>query len=146
MLFLQLMMLLNLLIKKYLIEFVGDSITCGYGVDAKDQNENFKTLTENFSKTYAYLAAQALDADYSVVAFSGHGIISGYSGDGTKNAEGTLPKYYTKLGRNENYPGDWDFENHQPDFVVINLGTNDNTYVKGDETKTKNSFKDILTF
>ena len=59
------------------IEFIGDSITCGYGVDAKDQNESFKTDTEDFSKTYAYKTAEALDADYSVVSYSGYGVVSG---------------------------------------------------------------------
>lgn len=63
--------------KTHKIEFIGDSITCGYGVDAKDQNESFKTDTEDFSKTYAYKTAEALDADYSVVSYSGYGVVSG---------------------------------------------------------------------
>ena len=49
--------------KNLSIEFIGDSMTCAYGVEGKDQNEHFKTSTENFSKSYAYLASQILNID-----------------------------------------------------------------------------------
>ena len=61
--------------KKYLIEFIGDSITCGYGIEAKAGGELFDTGTENFEKTYAYLSSQELNFDYSVVCYSGCGLI-----------------------------------------------------------------------
>ena len=67
--------------KKMKIEFIGDSITCGYGVDDEVKEHHFSTATEDATKTYAYKAAEALDTDYSIVAYSGHGIISGYSGE-----------------------------------------------------------------
>ena len=62
--------------KKYLIEFIGDSITCGYGIEGKGANEMFDTSTENFEKTYAYLSAKELNYDYSTVCYSGCGIIT----------------------------------------------------------------------
>ena len=114
--------------KSLSIEFIGDSITCGYGVEGKNQYENFQTLTENFSKSYAYLTAQKLDADYSAVCYSGHGIVSGYS-TGEKNSDSIISDYYTKLSKFADYPGDWDFKNHKNDIVFINLGTNDYNYV-----------------
>ena len=58
------------------IEFIGDSLTCAYGVEGKDEYEHFKTSTENFSKSYAYIAANILNLDYSAVAFSGYGVAS----------------------------------------------------------------------
>lgn len=125
--------------KKLNIEFLGDSITCAYGVEGKDQNENFKTTTENASKSYAYLASQALDADYSTVCYSGSGIVSGYSG-GEKNADNLFPPHYKKASRNGKYPGEWDFTSHKNDIVFINLGTNDNNYVKADPSKRNNEF------
>ena len=77
--------------KKLSIEFIGDSITCAYGVEAETQYVGFETGTENFSKSYAYLTAQLLDADYSAVSYSGYGIVSGYTGSGTKNATTQSP-------------------------------------------------------
>ena len=125
--------------KKINIEFLGDSITCAYGVEGKDQNENFKTTTENASKSYAYLASQILDADYSTVCYSGAGIVSGYSG-GEKNADNLFPPHYKKISRNTNYQGEFDFSEHKYDVVFINLGTNDNNYVKADTSKRNDEF------
>lgn len=114
------------------IEFIGDSITCAYGVEGKDQYENFKTSTENFMKSYAYLTAKQLDADYSAVSYSGHGIISGYTLTDEKETESLVPDYYEYVGKLGNYKVPWDFESHEKDVIVINLGTNDNTYVSKD--------------
>jgi len=121
--------------KDKFIEFIGDSITCGYGADDPDKNHKFSTKTEDVTKAFAYKTAQALDVDYSMVSFSGYGIISGYS-DGTKKvSEQSLPQYYTKLGYSWSANGsfkpseiDWDFGKRQPDIIVINLGTNDDSY------------------
>ena len=111
-----------------LIEFIGDSITCAYGVEGASQGDSFKTSTENFSKSYAYLTAQKLGADYTTCCYSGHGIVSGYTSDGSKNAESLIPDCYAKTSKFKDYNAAWDFA-RQPDAVVINLGTNDINYV-----------------
>lgn len=124
--------------KDLLIEFVGDSITCGYGVDAGDKSDSFSTETEDATRAYAYKTAQALGADYSLVSISGYGVISGYSGDGeTKVAAQTIPQYYDMVGFSYDTFGGtavqsvaWDFA-RQPDIIVVNLGTNDDSYCQG---------------
>lgn len=128
--------------KKLLIEFIGDSITCAYGVEGKDQYEGFKTSTENFMKSYAYLTAEKLNADYSAVCYSGHGIISGYSADGKRQADSLVPDYYENTGKLSGYAIPWDFSKKQPDVIVINLGTNDNTYVSKDPDTRLQEFTD----
>ena len=115
------------------IEFVGDSITCAYGVEGKDQYENFKTTTENFMKSYAYLAARDLDADYETTCYSGYGIVSGWSADGSRNESMLLPPVYDLVV--EGHDETWDFAAHPRDVVVINLGTNDFTYTGTDEAR-----------
>jgi len=128
------------------IEFIGDSITCGYGVDGTEGA--FSTKTEDGSKTYAYKVAQKFDADFSLFAFSGFGIISGYTTDGKRNTVSTVPQYYDKLGfswytqfgsdNTQIKETDWDFNNFVPDLIVINLGTNDGSYlnsVAGEDNK-----------
>ncbi|MBR5088132.1 MAG: hypothetical protein IK093_01750, partial [Ruminiclostridium sp.] len=47
--------------KSLKLEIIGDSITCGYGVDEYDPNVHFKTATEDFTKGYAYKTAKLLD-------------------------------------------------------------------------------------
>ena len=128
--------------KQLKIEFVGDSITCGYGVDGK-LGETFSYSNEDCTKAYAYKTAQKLDADYSLVAASGHGIITGYSNDGNKVLTQLMPTYYDKLGngdgafliKHNSKTEEWDFSKYVPDVVVINLGTNDASYTKGDKEK-----------
>ncbi|MBR4626773.1 MAG: GDSL family lipase [Ruminococcus sp.] len=118
--------------KELRIEFIGDSITCAYGVEAASQDEHFKTTTENFMKSYAYLTAEELGADYSAVCYSGHGIISGYSADGSKVAGRTVPPYYQLVGSLKAYSSPWDFSAKPCDVIVLNLGTNDSTYIDRD--------------
>lgn len=118
--------------KELQIEFVGDSITCAYGVEADSQYVSFETATENFTKSYAYLTAELLDADYSAVSYSGHGVVSGYSNDGAINTDSLVPPYYTQVGSFTEYAADWDFTENPNDVVVVNLGTNDHTYVSKD--------------
>ncbi len=111
------------------IEFIGDSITCGYGVDEINDNGYFTTATENFTKTYAYLTAENLSADYSAICFSGYGVYSGYTTGGIINSSDVLPLHYDKAcylyGGREII---WDFRESDNDIVVINLGTNDASY------------------
>lgn len=114
------------------IEFIGDSITCGYGVDEENPRGYFSTATENFTGTYAYLTAEKLNADYSAVCFSGFGVYSGYTSNGVRNASDIVPLHYDKscflYGGRETL---WDFSGFQSDFIVINLGTNDASYCGG---------------
>ena len=132
--------------KKLTLEIIGDSITAGYGVEGANQYENFKTTTENFSKSYAYLTAKKLNADYFIVCYSGHGIVSGYS-TGDKNSEALVPPEYTKISKNSDYPGEWDFKNNQPDIIVINLGTNDLNYVtKAPEERNDEFIQEYANF
>lgn len=124
------------------IEFIGDSITCGYGVDDLDRNHHFKTSTEDNSKTYAYKTAANLKADYSMVCASGWGVVSGYSGNGAKQEAQQIPRFYDKMAVGWSSIAGvtpkntaWDFASFLPDFIVINLGTNDASYTKNDSKK-----------
>ncbi len=130
--------------KSHTIEFIGDSITCGYGVDLEDTGGGFKTLTENVTRAYAYRTAEMLDADYSMVSYSGHGILSGYTGNGQLNTKQLVPPYYDNLGfcygkfestlQPQNI--EWKFDN-EPSLIVINLGTNDASYTGGDGNRQR---------
>ena len=129
--------------KVHLVEFIGDSITCGYGVDDEDPEHHFATATEDVTHAYAYRTAQAMDADYSLASLSGYGIISGYTDTAEEPVVTQLmPDYYETLGFSYGrYDGAapqdvrWDFSVRQPDVVVINLGTNDDSYCQDDEAR-----------
>ncbi|MDD2955718.1 MAG: SGNH/GDSL hydrolase family protein [Oscillospiraceae bacterium] len=99
------------------IEFIGDSITCGYGNAASDLAIKFFTGGEDGLATYAALTADALCADYQTVCASGWAVRKSPYG-------GCLPSVYCKTD-GFNFDENWDFSRFQPDLVVINLGTND---------------------
>ena len=140
--------------KEKLIEFVGDSITCGYGVDDEDRDHHFATGTEDVTRAYAYKTAQALGVDYSMVSFSGYGIVSGYTATGEKMGHQLVPDYYEKFGfsygtymeMHKPQEVNWDFSLCQPDLVVINLGTNDMSYVLDKEDRREEYINGYLAF
>ena len=107
--------------KDRLIEFVGDSLTVGY-VASKDGKTAtaWSTTTEDVTKTYCTQIAAAFGAEYQTVAVSGRGIVRNNGGD----AEGLFPQIYRELDMYHQPGAAYDFA-VQPDVIVINLGTND---------------------
>ena len=65
------------------IEFIGNSLTCGYGTEGLSKDEPFKPQTENCNKAYACIIARYFGADYTLIAHSGRGAARNY---GDKNA------------------------------------------------------------
>lgn len=129
--------------KAQLVEFIGDSITCGYGVDTDNEFCLFSTCSENASKAYAYLSAEQLDVDFSLISYSGHGFISGYTPDpSVPKLEELIQPYYEITAYSYNSfrginPQDYTWEyDREPDVIVINIGTNDFSYVQDSEEKT----------
>lgn len=105
--------------RDYLIEFIGDSITCGYGNLGNPSTPNAGTAPwEDGTQAYAFLTAEALDADATVIGCSGIGIDKGWTLFSEKDF---YPKASYYRDANTTY-----YDNSRvPDIVVINLGTND---------------------
>lgn len=101
------------------LEVIGDSISVGYGNEAASKDEKFTPATENADIAYGALAARALDADYTAIAWSGHWMALG------PNPEKEIPTMYGRtLPRDKKSV--WDFAAAPaPDAVLVNLGTND---------------------
>ncbi|MBR5348263.1 MAG: GDSL family lipase [Lachnospiraceae bacterium] len=115
--------------KKMKIEFVGDSITSGEGVNGAHEEMDWVPMVFGTCEHYANYVAKALDADYHLVSQSGWGVYCGWD----NNPMSALPEIYTKVcgaasGAENAAAGtldEYDFSSWQPDVVVINLGTND---------------------
>lgn len=105
--------------KKLKIEFIGDSITCGYGIDAPSDVAVFNTYEEDCSLTYASECARILGADVSFAGASGKGIVANCNGD---RSDMTLRQAFVYKNRQG---GEWDHSLFVPDVVVVNAGTND---------------------
>lgn len=125
------------------IEFIGNSITCGYGNEAIVASDPFEYETENHYLTYAQLTCRALEARAHVVARSGIGVYRSYDGPkaGTPENVMTTEYEYTNLyDRSEK----WDFSRYQPQLVCINLGTNDLSTNNYDVKRLKAAYKQFL--
>ena len=114
--------------KELQIEFVGDSITCGYGIYPSGGKFEYpvvssQTLEEEDSYyCYAGLVARALKADASFISLGGWGIVQG----GDKREE-NVPSIYKQICGvgDELCREEWEFSSHQVDVVISNQGTND---------------------
>ena len=111
------------------IEFIGDSLTVGYGDTARGQTCTVDDVREttDTSQSFAPLTAKHFDAAYRIVASSGHGVVRNYAGRDPGN---TMPVLYQYSLFDRTVPADdtgW-----TPDVVVIGLGTNDFSTALGD--------------
>lgn len=108
------------------IEFIGDSFTVGYGVEAKNVNDGTPFEKTNNTKSYAFLLAEGFKADYHVNAVSGRGLVRNYA---NMVPEWTIEHLYdyTVMGAPEveSDPERWDFDRFHPQVVVIFVGIND---------------------
>jgi lysophospholipase L1-like esterase len=110
------------------IQFIGNSITCGYGnmVDIPappegNPNVGFHSINENAFESYAMKTTRALNAIPMFVSFSGIGLCRNYDLDTVS----TMPKIYNRIHLQNEKSLYWDHKLQAPNLIVINLGTND---------------------
>lgn len=124
-------------LKKPKIQFIGDSITCGYGIDGVFEKDVFSTAQERADKSFAFLTAKELDAEFQMVSWSGIGIISCYIApeEDYIRTEILMPMLYPYTDKSLSLrlklePETWNAESFKSDVIVINLGTNDQSYTR----------------
>ena len=115
-------------IKQRVIEFVGDSFTCGYGAENSKPSDPFRPEDENQNHTHAAILGRYFDADILVAAHSGQGVNRNYN-DGGRGY--TMVDRYLRLF-DASDPKDKDAPKWQPEsfpvkpaITVIYLGEND---------------------
>ncbi|RAV97965.1 SGNH/GDSL hydrolase family protein [Pseudochryseolinea flava] len=103
------------------IEFIGNSITCGSGVDVSsvpcDKGQWYDQ--HNAYMSYGPVVARTLKAQYHLSAVSGIGLIQSCC-----NMNITMPQVFDKINQRENSIP-WNFSRYQPDVVTVTLGQND---------------------
>lgn len=105
--------------KDLYLEFIGDSISCGFGNLGNNAQGDGSALWSDGTQAYTFLTAQALNADWSTVSWSGLGCKYGYSST-------TMQDVYPAQRYNYDKTTLYDFSK-QPDVVILALGTNDNS-------------------
>lgn len=124
------------------IEFIGNSITCGYGVEATEASAPFLDETCNHYHTYAARTARNLGAQHIVVARSGIGVYRNYNGPVTGDSINMNTEYTHTLLYDPSET--WDFSRFTPQVVCINLGTNDTSTTGADPVLLKEGYVRLL--
>ncbi len=112
------------------IEVIGDSISTGYGNEGPGASCGFVNSQENEYLAYGALAARALNADHTTIAWSGK----------------TLHEMREYLGKSLPARDDstWDFAQYQPQVVVVNVGTNNFALIDPGETRFVTLYHELV--
>lgn len=105
-----------------LIEFIGNSITCGAAADPSEIPCGKGEYHDQHNAYYAYgpRVARNLQVNFILSSVSGIGIYRSWN---TPNP--SMPQVYEKTDFLQNSTRNWDFNNYHPRIVSIALGTND---------------------
>jgi hypothetical protein len=103
------------------IEFIGNSITCGFGVDTSEIGCNKGQWYDQHNAYMAYgsLTARALNTQWEITSVSGIGMIHSCCG-----MQILMPQVYDKIDLRDDSIA-YDFNDYVPDLVTICLGQND---------------------
>ena len=107
--------------KTRLIEFIGNSITCGNGSDSSQIKFGDGKWYDYHSayKSYGVLIARRFNANWILSSVSGIGL--------TRNCckvEHTMPQVYHRIAFDQDSPI-WKFPTKKPDVLCVTLGQND---------------------
>ncbi len=108
--------------------FVGDSVTCGAGVEnnAQCKADPEKPANDAYN-SYGMVLGRRLDAQTQLVCYGGRGLERDYRGlteaDGIVNA----PQFFRLAIASDDagVRAPWDASRWQPDAILVSLGTND---------------------
>lgn len=138
--------------KERKIEFYGNSITAGYGIEDYSGNDSPDSIFTNNYLAYGALIARHYNAQYHCIARGGIGIMISWF-------PLVMPDIYDRINPYDP-ESKWDFQKYQADIVIINLFQNDSWLVnmidhdsfrstfgkqKPDEMFIINSYKKFLT-
>jgi len=108
--------------KAPLIEFIGNSITCGAAADTSDVPCGAGEYQDQHNAYMAYgpRVARDLGINYILSSVSGIGVYRTWNTDGP-----SMPQVYEKIDFKMTTAHKWEFDKYSPKIVSIALGTND---------------------
>lgn len=124
------------------IEFIGNSITCAYGVESTKKDAPFEYATENHFYSYATLVSDSLNAIHTSISRSGIGVYRNYNGPKTGDKDCMPQEFTNTLFADSTHK--WDFSRWQPQVVCINLGTNDFSTNNYDAQLYENAYRNFI--
>lgn len=129
--------------KEYYVEFLGDSLTTAYGnigTPSVDGDIADSPDYQDGTKSYAYLFADAIGADYSMISRSAAGLSQCW------DSNSPILDYYKKHSKDRNSE-DFDIKNaRKPDLIVLHLGANDYNVGGSNKTNFVSKGKELIDY
>jgi len=121
--------------KAPLIEFIGNSITCGAAADDSEYPCGTGDYQDQHNAYMAYgpRVARKLGANFLMSSVSGIGIYRTWNANGP-----SMPEVYENVNFQVKNKQQWDFKTYHPAIVSIALGTND--FSTGDGKSVRSPF------
>jgi len=129
--------------KAPLIEFIGNSITCGAAADTSEMPCGKGVYHDYHNAYYAYgpRVARSLGANYILSSVSGIGIYRTWNRE-----EPSMPQVYDKTDFQSGSLRRWGFSKYNPKIVSIALGTNDLSDGDGSPRKPFDSARFVTNY
>lgn len=127
---------------KYYVEFLGDSLTAAYGNIGSTKVNNDIADSPDYqdgTKSYAYLFAESVGADYSILARSAAGISQCWSNS-------PMIDYYKAYSKNRSSEAFNPKNERKPNLIVIHLGANDYNVGGSNKTNFVSKGKDLINY
>lgn len=104
------------------IEFIGDSITCGFGVDDSliGCGEGTWFYQHRASHSFGMLTARHFQAQHHLTAFSGMGMYRNWN-----SLAPVVPQRYGGVFADYEESPSWNHASYSPQLIVVAVGTND---------------------
>ncbi len=137
--------------KRDIIEFIGDSITCGFGNATSDVTHEYESAEEDGWMTHGAIAARALNLEPRFICVSGISIENVPPIPGFYGMRELYPysdriiqeKLAAQRGQDDPALQKFDFRATPARYVVLNLGTNDanQIYLRPDKEQAELDFE-----
>jgi hypothetical protein len=124
--------------KEHYIEFLGDSLTAAYGNIGKPGDTPADSPKfQDGTKSYAYLFAESVDADYSMISRSAVGLSQCWTNS-------PIIDYYKAYSKDRSKE-EFDTKTaRKPDLIVLHLGANDYNVGGSNETNFVTRGKELM--
>lgn len=103
---------------------IGDSVTCGEGVDRPRQSAQCQKDNSwwNPRASYGLVLAERLDAQAHLICYGGRGLMRSWDG---RSDQLQAPDFFDLAIPEPNRRYSWNHQQYQPDLILVSLGTND---------------------
>jgi lysophospholipase L1-like esterase len=108
--------------------FIGDSVTCGAGVDFNATcAEDSSHPANDAYRAFGMILGRRLDAQAHLVCYGGRGLDRDYRGLGIADNVLNAPQFLDLSIPSDDtaHRAPWDYRKWMPDGIVVSLGTND---------------------